>query len=86
MLPKEIQILISEFNPEHRPKMKNVLEELLKETKIRNYIDTICGNCGDELYSDEREETYILWKKYTFCCKYCRYETEEDIRKSFRRK
>ena len=85
LLPKEIQILISEFNIEHRPNMKIVMNELCKKTKKQKYINNICRNCGDELYS-ERKETYIFWKKYIFCSTYCNFETEDAIRRSFRRR
>lgn len=85
LLPTEIQILISEFNIEHRPKMKIVMDELTKKTKKHKYINNICRNCGDKLYNN-REETYILWKKYIFCCTHCRFHTEDAIRRGFRRR
>ena len=41
-LPKVLQDLISEYNLEHRPKMKNVLEELSSRKPYR----LICSGCG----------------------------------------
>jgi hypothetical protein len=82
-LPKEIRILIDEYNVEHRPMMKLVMDELIKECSLRNYFNSICENC---LCKGELIETYILWKKYTFCSMRCRFETEDTIRRSYRRR
>ena len=86
LLPNEIKILIYEYNVDHRPKLKLVLNELVTECNIRSYIDNICLNCGDELSDGQLIRTYILWKKYTFCCLRCNFETDDAIRRSFRRR
>jgi hypothetical protein len=85
-LPKEIRILIDEYNVQHRHMMKLVMDELIKECSLRNYIHNICQNCLDNLYNGELIETYIFWKKYTFCSEICRFETEDNIRRSWRRR
>lgn len=41
-MPKVLQDLISEYNVEHRPKMKKVLEEL----SIHKPYTLICNGCG----------------------------------------
>lgn len=84
LLPKELQVLISEFNVEHRPRMKVVLNEL--QVKYNERINTYehCENCGS--YSNETYSTYILFHKYTFCGEWCKYERERELRKSYRKK
>ncbi len=81
LLPNELQILVGEYNVEHRPQMRQVCAELLKIHKNR---DCACMNCG---YSDIDEEytRYILWKKYTFCGAECQYDLESDRRKNYLR-
>lgn len=37
-LPKDLQILISEFNPHHREKMKQVLQDIRRKVHF-------CANC-----------------------------------------
>jgi hypothetical protein len=86
LLPKEIQILISEFNIEHRLKMKIVMNELCKKTKNKyKYINNICRKCGDKIYNN-RQEICKYKKKYIFCCIHCRFHNEDTIRRSFRRR
>jgi hypothetical protein len=83
LLPKNIQDLIGEYNVEHRPQMRLILEQLLEKYKIRLRENTFCINCGD--YADERYTTYIFWNKYTFCGGWCQFDVERDIRKSSRK-
>ena len=82
LLPKELQDLISEFNVEHRPKMRVILNELLLTHNERMDISNYCENCGCD--SDEIYSTYIFWHKYTFCGDWCRYDTESSIRKNYK--
>ena len=80
LLPKELQILISEYNAEHRPQMRKVCTELLK-IHTQNHL---CMNCEcDEI--DHEYTRYIFWKKYTFCGAQCQYDSESDIRKDYLR-
>ena len=83
LLPKELQVLISEFNVEHRPAMRVVMNELVINCKKRNDENKHCMNCGDNA-EEEKYATYIFWHKYTFCGEWCRYNAEDDIRKSYR--
>ena len=84
LLPKQLQDLISEFNVEHRPLMRVVMNELLikYEERIENdkYCDNNCGNDAEEQYS-----TYIYWHKYNFCGEWCRYDREYHIRRTLGR-
>lgn len=91
LLPKELQVLISEFNVEHKPIMRKVTHELLLRL-VRNELlvkykervdnDKYCLGCG--CLSDKQYLTYIYWRKYSFCGKWCMYDTEYSIRRSRR--
>lgn len=78
-LPKEIQILISEFNPEHRPKMRKVFKELREYISLVSMKYSQCGNCFDT--GEQPIITYIYWQKYVFCSEWCHYDLESYIRK-----
>jgi hypothetical protein len=82
LLPTELRDLINEFNVEHRPIMRVVMNELLVKYKQRAENDKYCVGCGN--YSDERYSNYIFWCKYSFCGEWCRYDTESDIRKNYK--
>ena len=84
LLPKHLQDLISEFNVEHRPLMRVLMDELNRYLIWRNEKDKDCNNCFN--YSDAQYSTYILWKKYNFCGEWCRHDLEYHIRKTLRRK
>lgn len=75
LLPCVLQDLIGEFNIEHRPKMKLVLEELME------YYT--CMNCSSDFY-DKRYTKTILSNKFVFCCEWCMDDMEHHIRKSYR--
>jgi len=83
LLPKQLQDLISEFNVEHRPLMRVVMNELLIKYEERNENDQYCVNCGNG--AEEQYSTYIFWHKYNFCGEWCSYDTEYHIRKTLRR-
>ena len=83
LLPKHLQDLISEFNVEHRPLMRVLMDELNRYLICRNEKDKDCNNCFN--YSDAQYSTYILWKKYNFCGEWCRHDLEYHIRKTLRR-
>ena len=72
LLPKELKDLINEFNVEHRPKMKVVLNELL--VKHNELTQNVCSNCG--CHANKKYLTYIFWRKYKFCSEWCRYDIE----------
>ena len=82
LLPKQLQDLISEFNVEHRPMMRVVMNELNRYWIWRNEKDKDCVNCFND--ADEQYSKYILWKKYNFCGEWCRHDLEYHIRKSYR--
>jgi len=83
LLPKQLQDLISEFNVEHRPLMKLVMNELIIQCEDRNEKDKYCVNCDS--CAEEQYSNYIFWHKYTFCGEWCSYDTEYHIRKTLRR-
>jgi len=83
LLPKQLQDLISEFNVEHRPLMKVVMNELLIKYEHRIENDKYCVNCN--CCAEEQYSTYIYWHKYNFCGEWCSYDTEYHIRKTLRR-
>ena len=83
LLPKELQDLISEFNVEHRPLMRLVMNELLIKYEERFENDNYCVNCKG--YAEEQYSRYIFGDKYTFCGEWCSYDTEYQIRKTLRR-
>jgi len=83
LFPKQLQDLISEFNVEHRPLMRAVMNELLIKYEERNENDQYCVNCGNG--AEEQYSTYIFWHKYNFCGEWCSYDTEYHIRKTLRR-
>jgi len=45
LLPKELQVLISEFNVQHRHVMRLVMNELLLKCKERTNNDKYCLGC-----------------------------------------
>lgn len=73
-LPKDIIILIYQFNVNHRPKIKIILNELLTKYNLKNR----CNNCASE--PNERFTKYIFWKKYKYCSDWCRFDNEYNIR------
>lgn len=86
LLPREIQILINEYNVDHRPKMKMVLEELLE--RFVEYIEyndndeNICFNCGAEALPEYT--VTIFCKELKFCGSWwCRDDTEYYARKNY---
>ena len=84
LLPKQLQDLISEFNVEHRPLMRGVMNELLIKYNDRIENDKYCVNCGGD--AEEQYSNYIFWHKYTFCGGWCSDDTEYHIRKTLRRR
>jgi hypothetical protein len=83
LLPNDIQKLIGEFNVEHRPIMRVVMNELIIKYEERIENDQYCVNCGND--AEEQYSTYIYWHKYNFCGGWCSYDTEYHIRKTLRR-
>jgi hypothetical protein len=83
LLPKQLQDLLSEFNVEHRPLMRAVINELLIKYEDRIENDKYCVNCNG--YAEEQYSTYIYWHKYNFCGEWCRYDRDYHIRKTLRR-
>jgi len=82
LLPEHLQNLIREFNVEHRPLMRLVMDELERYWILRIEEDKNCNHCFHE--ADEQYSTYIFWNKYNFCGEWCLLEFEYDARKSYR--
>jgi hypothetical protein len=57
--------------------------ELLHAHHTRELQQTICYNCGST--SNPECDRSIFWKNYSFCSGRCQWETESDIRKSWRK-
>ena len=83
-LPQVLQVLIGEFNADHRPKMVLVFNELLEKHNGRIIRDSSCRNCWND--ADPYLTCYILFHKYTFCSDWCQYDLEHSIRKSWTRR
>jgi hypothetical protein len=83
LLPKQLQDLINEFNVEHRPTMRVVMNQLLIKCEQRIENDKYCVNCGND--AEEQYSRYIYWHKYNFCVGWCQSDTEFHIRKTLRR-
>jgi hypothetical protein len=58
LLPKQLQVLISEFNVEHIPSMRVVMDELNRYWILRIEKDKDCNNCFND--ADEQYSEYIL--------------------------
>lgn len=82
LLPREIQNLINEFNVQHRPQMKQVLEELL-ETQPVIYSDEppTCSHCGADAVAEL--STHIMSHRFDFCSFWCRNDAEKFMRWSY---
>lgn len=76
LLPREIQILISEYNVDHRPKMNMVLDELLERFVEYDYTYR-CYNCGSN--ADPEYTINNLWGVYDFCGLECSIDSEYYI-------
>ena len=83
LLPKEIQILIGEYNIEHRPRMRRVMNELIDKHTERIEYKHVCVTCDNS--ADEQYAKVIFWNTYSFCSEYCCYDWESDMRKSYNR-
>lgn len=81
-LPKDIQILISEYNVEHRPTMRPVLVELKQRCKEKSEEYNHCCGCFDS----PQFTKYILFKKYVFCSEWCYHDIDTAIRQSYRKR
>jgi hypothetical protein len=79
LLPKELQDLISEYNVEHRPIMRLVMNELLIKHQERMENDKYCSNC--RRYAQEEYSKYIYWHKYNYCGEWCIMDLEYYIRR-----
>lgn len=72
LLPKEIQIVIDEFNVEHRPKMRVVLEDLLRIFNYNVYCKYCC--CRN---NNKNTIKFIFGKQFWFCSRWCQFH--EDL-------
>lgn len=87
-LPNELQIRISEYNPNHRERMQYVFEEL---DNVMNWCDCDNDMCERDFYlfDETAIEMEISGNIYRFCCQNCasygRWSIQYDYRK-YRRK
>ena len=87
LLPKVLQDLIGEFNVEHRPNMRLVLDELHTSRMCMFCDATICN----ELYKKNVTIHRNISKKIICCSQncldmveICLYEFDEEFREQFR--
>jgi hypothetical protein len=73
-LPKEVQNIIGTYNVEHRGKMKSVFQEMLT---------VACDECGDKVNPNKFIWNTVLFINFSYCCNYCCYTHEFDLRKSY---
>jgi hypothetical protein len=83
LLPKDIQNLIGEFNVEHRPKMRIIMDELLIKQEEFIYRYYICHECGLRLNGDKKYSKYMNLTRYSFCSEECFNDTEMTMYKSY---
>ena len=93
-LPKDLQIEVYTFNPEHRVHMNQVCRELSLAHRHRwRYfaLDTHvcdgydCENQYVEGHDDPYEVELSFGRMHVFCCSYCHWDVMYDIKKGFRR-
>lgn len=79
ILPNEIQDLINEYNVNHRPLMRKVLNELTQYGNTRCLCNKII-TCNDEF---QYEGLYIYpWKKYIYCSSECAEAGDSGVLKA----
>lgn len=87
-LPYELQIHISEYNPSHRERMKDVFEEL-DYAMNWSYCDNDMCERYFELIDDDVVEIELIDRLHVFCCENCanygRWSIQYDYRKHRRR-
>jgi hypothetical protein len=65
VLPKEIQIRISEYNADHRKQTKQLKEEYFK------MIYSICRSCQKPFDKEFCTIDYFIIRKYALTCHWC---------------
>jgi len=83
-LPHELFIHIIEFNPLHRPKWNQVLDELVKLYFRKVEFYKACSNCMEPFVEEPNFKKFILFRKFTFCSEICGAEFEDHYRRSYR--
>ena len=73
-LPKELRDIIAMYNVEHREKMRYVFQEMLCVE---------CDECGDTVNPNNFVWNTVLFMNFSYCCNYCCYTHEFDLRKSY---
>lgn len=64
-LPKEIQILIGEYNAEHRMHTKQLKQEFF------NMIYSVCRSCHTPFDKEFCPIDYFIIRKYALTCHWC---------------
>ena len=62
---------------------KGVKQELIERYNQIQAEKRFCYNCRSDSTRDTHNRM-IFWKAYTFCSAWCQYDTESDIRKSWK--
>ena len=58
-------------------------QELIERCNQIQSEKRFCYNCRSDSTKDTHNRM-IFWKAYTFCSAWCQYDTESDIRKSWK--
>jgi hypothetical protein len=72
LLPKELQILISMFNVQHRNQMKGVFDYI-------HHIQYKCWNCDIYLIDILHHDIRYIRRKMLVCCEECELEAEDNL-------
>ncbi len=73
LLPKEIQDIIHEFNVEHRPMMKPVLQ-------VIRSLDVKCYVCDAYLNDKPSEDIVYIMKRVFVCSNNCEIIAHEELK------
>ena len=73
LLQKEIQDIINEFNVEHRPNMKPVLQ-------VIRSLDCKCFICDAYLYDKPIEDVVYIMKRVLVCSQKCEIIAIEELK------
>jgi hypothetical protein len=88
-LPRELQLEVSLYSVDHRPKYKQVMKELMVYIHALKEEHSYCYNCYRDDVDDfdfNSKYTYVFHKKYTFCSSYCKWDTLYEFKKMYRQK
>jgi hypothetical protein len=89
LLPRELQLEVSLYSVDHRPKYNQVMNELVVYSHKQKEEHSYCYNCYREdvdNFDFSSKYTYVFHVKYTFCSSYCKWDTLYEMKKRSRQK